>query len=207
MKGTRIRGCDMQTWGWRHIPICHRELGPATEYGRRLAVIPLHLNAVLIGSVMRIADRILDLDTWYPAQWIRAITRDSPIVGNSSLTWLTKLRSSLSSIDLKISESLMPNSLRLLTRDTPNSCAIWVQEKFSERRWSNYSWETTAQGRPRPSIILGTRYPASGAALTLFWTASISTCQRRWRPWQRFLTTCMELWSSRRSSWPSRDEI
>ncbi|CAI8026791.1 hypothetical protein GBAR_LOCUS15353 [Geodia barretti] len=47
----------------KHIPICHRELGPATEYGRRLAVIPLHLNAVLIGSVMRIADSILDLDT------------------------------------------------------------------------------------------------------------------------------------------------
>ena len=36
-----------------YAPICHKELGPATEYGRRFVAPAGHLKAVLSGSMLR----------------------------------------------------------------------------------------------------------------------------------------------------------
>ena len=47
------------------LPICHKELGPGTEYVR-LADTSLHLKALLIGSVFLVAFLTLSLVTQYP---------------------------------------------------------------------------------------------------------------------------------------------
>ena len=36
-----------------YVPICHKELGPATEYGCRFVAPAGHLKAVLSGSMLR----------------------------------------------------------------------------------------------------------------------------------------------------------
>ena len=48
------------------IPICHKELGPGTEYGRRLVKPPGHLLAPPSGSIARSVLRTLSLVTCKP---------------------------------------------------------------------------------------------------------------------------------------------
>lgn len=64
------------------LPMCHKALGPATEYGLRTTNPLLHLNDVNKGSTVRIALLILRLVTWWPViAWMIPVVIDSPMCG------------------------------------------------------------------------------------------------------------------------------
>ena len=60
------------------LPMCQSEFGAGTEYGCLCTTSPLHLNAVLIGSVALIISRILFLETLNPIDLILPHTSVCP---------------------------------------------------------------------------------------------------------------------------------
>ena len=69
-------------WSIFNLPICHRELGSATEY-TLLLVSPGHLSAALRGSCECKAWRILARGTLYPLARNSPAAMDSPTFGSS----------------------------------------------------------------------------------------------------------------------------
>ena len=96
-----------------YVPICHRELGPATEYGRRFVAPAGHLRAELRGSMLRNIVRTRSRVTLIPLA--RRLPQIILTPENGVFSWMDLITDvNSSSLTSVFGSVVIPNSSRRL---------------------------------------------------------------------------------------------